>query len=101
MAEAEQVTDEAIITFRSNLEGVAGRLSSELAGISNPAVIKELIGDEHRRILQSYSDRLARICAAVDAHGVRSPAAAEEDGRPVSERRAGAAKGHGRARPVP
>ena len=64
LAEAEQVADEAIITFRSNLEGVAGRLSSELAGIS----------DEHRRILQSCSDRLARIGAAVDAHGVRSPA---------------------------
>ena len=58
LAEVKQVADEAIITFRSNSEGVAGWLSSEPAGISNPAVIKELIGDEHRehrRILQCPS----------------------------------------------
>lgn len=101
LAEAEQVADEAVITFRSNLEGVAGRLSSELAGINNPAVIKERIADEHRRILQSCSDRLARIGAAIDANGVRSPAAAEEDGRPMGKRRPGAAKRNSRARPVP
>ncbi len=101
LAEAELVADEAMLTFRSNLDGVAGRLSSELAGLSDPAVIKGRLADEHRRILQACSDRFSRLGAAAEAHGGGDPAAPEADGRPVGQRGKGAAERKRRARPVP
>jgi phage terminase Nu1 subunit (DNA packaging protein) len=43
------------------LDGVAGRLANEIAGTTEPAKIRQLLLDEHRRIRSAYADALGKL----------------------------------------
>lgn len=43
------------------LDGVAGRLASELAGMTEPAKIRQCLLDEHRRIRAAYAAALGKL----------------------------------------
>lgn len=50
-------------TFRVQVEGLPGRMASELAGIVEPALVKERLADECRRVLADTAAQLDRIAS--------------------------------------
>ena len=62
--EVKTAFDTAMTLIGSQLDGVAGRLAADLAGLSDPALCKKVIFDETRRIrtaaaaeLEAFADR--------------------------------------------
>ena len=67
-ADVEQLFEATILTFKAALESLPGRMCSELAGMSDPALIRGALQLEHRRILADLSGRLATLTMAT-GHG--------------------------------
>lgn len=63
MADAQFVMNEAMAVIASQLDGLGGRLASELAAISEPAAIRQKLLAETRRIRAAAADRLAKLAA--------------------------------------
>ena len=57
-AEVEQYSAAAVLGFRAAIESLPGRLCSDLAGISDAALIKARIQAEVHSILETFSRRL-------------------------------------------
>ena len=85
------------------LDGLAGRVASEFAGISDPAEIRARLLDECRTIRAGhaeYIDRLAASAGPPSAAGDDLPPAAQADGQRVGRRKPRAAGRKRRARAV-
>jgi phage terminase Nu1 subunit (DNA packaging protein) len=87
----------------SRHDAVPGRVASELAGINEPAVIRERLLDELRSVRAAFADAIAKLAdalgTAADTGGDRE-AAEEEVGGPVGRRVPRAAPRKRRARAV-
>jgi len=85
-------------------DGVPGRVASELAGISDPAVIRGRLLDELRAVRGAFADATAQLADAIgapEADGDDPPPASETKFKRVGRRKPGAAAGKRRARKVP
>jgi len=78
-ADVATATDALAHAFRLHLEGQPGRMANELAGISEPALVKERLQDENRRILADIARHLA---AMAEAKPDPQPAADEPEAKP-------------------
>ena len=85
--------DQVAQIFRSNLDGIAGRISTELAGISDPAIIKDRLANEHHRVLHACADCFERLAADHAPHSDGAETAAAPNTGPVGQRGSGAAPG--------
>ena len=87
----------------SRLDAVPGRVAGELAGISDPAVIRQRLLDEHRAVRAAFAGATAELADAlgsVDDDGGDSEAAAEPNPKPVGRRKPKVAARKRRARAV-
>lgn len=82
LEEAEQTAERAGILFATQLDGLAGRLASRLAGESDAAVIREILYVEAKRIRDAVAAEL-QIGPDRPADGEGDQAASDEDGEPV------------------
>lgn len=57
----EQVLNEVAVLYGSSLDALPGRLAQELAGMSDPAVIKNKLFDECRQLRNLTADGLQRF----------------------------------------
>lgn len=67
----------------SDLDGVSGRLSNELAGIGDAARIRDVLGDEIRRVRNNFADGFAKLRQSTsnpEGHRGDDPPRAEENG---------------------
>lgn len=61
VAHVEQVWTAAEAALASQLDGVAGRLANDMAGETNPAICREALHDEHRRIRNAYAQAVEKV----------------------------------------
>lgn len=59
--DVQLVFNEMAATFSQGLNGVPGRLASQLSSITDAAVIRQIIREELTRARQSICDKLARL----------------------------------------
>lgn len=85
------IAAEAGALFAGRLEGLAGRLANELAGISEPGLIRERIRFETTRIRKAVAERLALLGSLSGDGGAGPPATDQDTGR----------VGKGQSRPSP
>ena len=90
---ASQVAD-VLSTLGADLaqrhDGLPGRLANELAGISDPAQIRERLLDELRSIRGAFSDAVDKLADALGSSadvGADQPASAETDAKRVGRRK--------------
>lgn len=60
----DHVTDimtSAVAQLASQLDGVAGRVANDLSSETNPAVIRQIVLDEHHRVRSAYADALQKL----------------------------------------
>lgn len=82
LQEAQAVFDRAMVTIGSLLDGLAGRMAGELAGISDPAEIRDALFIETRRIRDAAAQQLTAW--ATGGKGGKAPGpSTPEDGGPV------------------
>lgn len=70
----------------SELHAIGGRLANDLAGISDPAVIRARLLDETKRVRRNHAANLAKLAASEEPSGDLlgdSSAATEQDGESV------------------
>lgn len=77
LSDAIVVAAESGAIYASGLEGLAGRLANELAGISEPGLIRERIRFETTRIRKATADRLA-LLGSLSGSGASGKAAADK-----------------------
>lgn len=75
-------SQEAMVIVASQMDGLPGRVASQLAGITDAAEIRQLLLDETRRIRAAAAARLESWADMV-ASGESIEAAATEDAGPV------------------
>lgn len=63
-ADVHAAVDAMAQTFRGQLEGLPGRMAAELAGIPEPAMVKDRLQDECRRVLADAAAKLDDIAAS-------------------------------------
>lgn len=71
----------AMVTVGSQLDGLAGRMAGELAGINDPAVMKARLFDECRRIRNAAADQLEALASDQAGREGAESTATEESGR--------------------
>lgn len=81
LADMKVIAAEAGAIFASGLEGLAGRLANELAGISEPGLIRERIRFETTRIRKAAAERLALLGSLSGDGGAGKAAADKKPGR--------------------
>lgn len=70
----------------ARMDAISGRLAGELAGLSDPAVIRGRLRDEHRSVRGAFADAVAKLADALGSSeddGEDSIPAAEPDPEPV------------------
>lgn len=80
--DAQEIFNGMMITVVSHLEGLGSKLSSELAGITDPKQIQQRIKEEVRRIREASASELARLAPDQSAGG-DTEATATENARSV------------------
>jgi len=80
--QAGLVINEAMVIIASQMDGLGGRLAGELAGIMEPALIRQTLLNETRRIRAAAADRLSRL-AVVESGGRNSKATTRKRARSV------------------
>lgn len=94
----------AISHLNAELDGIAGRLANELAGISDPAEIRGRLLDQHRAARAAFADRLRELGELGPGdHGAGGSreAAAAPDAKRVGRRKPSTSARKPRARSVP
>ena len=80
----EATVERAMVMCAGQLDGLGGRVAARLAAESDPAVVRQVLFDECRRIRAAIAAELET--AADSEAGVEGdPAAADEDAGPVGE----------------
>lgn len=97
--DVQTVLNETMTIIASQMDGLGGRLANELAGESDPAIIRQKLLSETRRIRATAADKLARLGAIADSGRDSAPAARQNTG-PVGKRKTRAATGKRGARPI-
>lgn len=72
--DVQSVVNETMTIIAGGLDSLGGRLAGELAGDTDPAIIRQKLLNETRRIRSAAADRLASLGAITD--GSRDPSAA-------------------------
>lgn len=98
--DVQVVLNESMVAIASELEGLPGRMAGELAGLSDPALVRQSLRVQTTNIRQAAADRLARLAAIATGSGDPAPAAAKKP-RSVGKRKKGTATRKRRARAVP
>lgn len=86
VAHFRAVATAAVSYLSSELDGIAGRLANELAGISDPAEIRQRLLAQHRDARATFAQRLAKLgesCATGAGPSTAGDAAEESDAEPV------------------
>ena len=99
LVEVEEIFDRAVTMCAAQLDGLAGRLAATVAAESDPAVCRQVIFDETRRIRESFAAEFEARATVEESEGVDG-AAPGEDGGPVGGRAADSPPGQRRGRPV-
>lgn len=86
LADMKVIAAEAGAIFASGLAGLPGRLANELAGISEPGLIRERLRFEATRIRKAAADRLA-LLGSLSGDGGAGKAAADPKPRRVGKRK--------------
>lgn len=73
--------NEAMVLLRTQIDGLSGRLATQLAAMTDPAEIRQLVKDETDRILAACADRLEDWARLVASGGAAAPAPEEDAGR--------------------
>lgn len=73
----------AMLNFRAEREGIAGRRATEFAGMTNPATIRQCILMDEKRALENFQ---ANLTAAVNELLNRSADEIESDAKEIEER---------------
>jgi len=97
--DVQVVINEAMVAIASELEGMPGRMAGRLAGITEPALVRQALRVEITNIRQAAADRLSRLGAIAPSVPDPAPAAVKKS-RSVGKRKKNTAKGKRRARPV-
>lgn len=83
--DVQAVLNEAMVAIASELEGLPGHMAGQLAGISEPAQVRQALRVEITKLRQAAADRLSRLGAI--APGLPDPpAAAAKKPRSVGKR---------------
>lgn len=75
--EVEAVAQTILVTVATQLDGVAGRMAQHLAGETDPAVVKQDLNEEMRRIRENVAAELERAATPDDGSKSDSATAAE------------------------
>jgi phage terminase Nu1 subunit (DNA packaging protein) len=67
----EETLNEVAVLFASSVDALPGRLANELAGLSDPALIKTRLFEECRRLRLTTSERLSRWAATLESPETR------------------------------
>ena len=97
--DAQIAINEAMVIIATQLDGIGGRLASEIAGMTDPAEIRQRLLNETRRIRAAAADRLARLGAADHSSG-DSEATTGKNSRPVGKSKSRATSRKRRTRTV-
>ena len=90
LADAKVFAAEIAALVAGQLSGLPSRLANELAGISDPGLIRDRLRFEVTRIRKNLSDRLALVGALARGSGGVEAGAHQKPGR-VGKRKSGAA----------
>lgn len=90
--DAQIAINEAMVIIGTQLDGIGGRMASELAGISEPAIVRQKLLNETRRIRKAAADKLARLATIGDGVG-DTKTAARQASRSVGKSNKGVAAG--------
>lgn len=96
----QEILGAAFAEHGAQLDGLAGRLANELAGINEPARIRARLLDECRRIRSSFAGALSGVVESgksPEERGADPATSAQPDGKPVGGLGKGSATGKRRA----
>ena len=82
LADVGQTFNATMVLIGAQLDGLAGRMAGELAGISDPAEVRALLFDECRRIRHAAADKLEDWAAGAQ-RGSPAETTTPEDTRSV------------------
>ena len=99
LGDVQVALNEVMVAIASELEGLPGRMAGELAGLTDPALVRQSLRVQTTNIRQAAADRLARLAAIAPSGGDHASAAAKKP-RPVGKRKKGTAPRKRRARAV-
>jgi hypothetical protein len=74
---AHQIIVDALTLVRVQTDAIAGRLAMEVAAMTDPAIVRRTLLDEHRRIHEQASEQLARLYGTANGGGEPGGADAE------------------------
>lgn len=97
--QVQQVINEAMVVVGTQMDGIGGRLAGELAGITDPAIIRQKLLNECRRIRSAAADKLAAL-GAIKPSGGDTAAATGPDAGPVGKSKSRASSRKRRTRTV-
>jgi len=69
VAVAHQIIVDALSIVRTQTDAIAGRLAMEVAAMTDPAIVRRTLLDEHRRIHRQASEQLARLYGTANGSG--------------------------------
>ena len=78
LQEAQSIYDKTMVLIGAQLDGLAGRMAMELAGMSDPAAVRAALFDETRRIRDEASRQLTDWAAGGTGSAAAFPATPED-----------------------
>jgi phage terminase Nu1 subunit (DNA packaging protein) len=72
LGDVQVVLNEVMVAIASELEGLPGRMAGELAGLTDPALVRQALRVQITNIRQAAADRLARL-AVIGAPAAEQP----------------------------
>lgn len=78
--EVQDLFNEVAVIYGSSLDAIGGRQANELAAITNPAEIRQILFAESRQIRESTAEKLIRYAESIgDRGGEVSPSSTTQD----------------------
>jgi hypothetical protein len=78
LQEAQAAFSADMVMLAAQLDGLAGRMAGELAGLDDPAAVREALFIETRRIRHAAAERLETFATDTDRREPAEAAAAED-----------------------